>query len=258
MANSDNVLRGGLTPKHVDVPELLRVLDFTPATEDDAAPADHPRTASELVYDTPAPEFAVSRAGARRRPARPRGRRAVAPRRPADPAVHRGFGGGARQVRRGDAGTGRGGLGGGRRRPDPAGRPASRPSCSVPPSGSRGGTRDVDRGQHQGDPGGAAGQRGHRGREVRRLPDHRQLVDAGRGGALGRRHQQPGSAAVRAARRRARRPTRCTRSATAAAGTSTRSWWRWCCSRSVRSSRSTRATTRSRTRSPDLARRGRS
>lgn len=29
MAASDNVLRGGLTPKHVDVPELVRVLDFT-------------------------------------------------------------------------------------------------------------------------------------------------------------------------------------------------------------------------------------
>ncbi|HET9254215.1 MAG TPA: mannose-6-phosphate isomerase, class I [Pseudonocardiaceae bacterium] len=28
-ANSDNVLRGGLTAKHVDVPELLRVLDFS-------------------------------------------------------------------------------------------------------------------------------------------------------------------------------------------------------------------------------------
>ncbi|MDH4205735.1 MAG: mannose-6-phosphate isomerase, class I [Desulfobacteraceae bacterium] len=28
MANSDNVLRGGLTPKHVDVKELLNVLDF--------------------------------------------------------------------------------------------------------------------------------------------------------------------------------------------------------------------------------------
>lgn len=28
-ANSDNVLRGGLTPKHVDVPELLRILDFS-------------------------------------------------------------------------------------------------------------------------------------------------------------------------------------------------------------------------------------
>ncbi|HEV7951433.1 MAG TPA: mannose-6-phosphate isomerase, class I [Glaciihabitans sp.] len=30
MASSDNVLRGGLTTKHVDVPELLSVLDFTP------------------------------------------------------------------------------------------------------------------------------------------------------------------------------------------------------------------------------------
>lgn len=59
MANSDNVLRGGLTPKHVDVPELLRVLDFTPADES----ALHPeitREGIELVYDTPAPEFAVS------------------------------------------------------------------------------------------------------------------------------------------------------------------------------------------------------
>ena len=59
MANSDNVLRGGLTPKHVDVPELLRVLDFTP-TEESAL---RPQTISdglEVVYDTPAPEFAVS------------------------------------------------------------------------------------------------------------------------------------------------------------------------------------------------------
>jgi mannose-6-phosphate isomerase len=30
MANSDNVLRGGLTPKHVDVPELTKVLAFEP------------------------------------------------------------------------------------------------------------------------------------------------------------------------------------------------------------------------------------
>jgi mannose-6-phosphate isomerase len=30
MAASDNVLRGGLTPKHIDVPELVSVLDFTP------------------------------------------------------------------------------------------------------------------------------------------------------------------------------------------------------------------------------------
>ncbi|BCJ37438.1 mannose-6-phosphate isomerase, class I [Actinocatenispora thailandica] len=31
MAASDNVLRGGLTPKHVDVPELLRLLRYEPA-----------------------------------------------------------------------------------------------------------------------------------------------------------------------------------------------------------------------------------
>ena len=30
MSNSDNVLRGGLTAKHVDVSELIKVLDFTP------------------------------------------------------------------------------------------------------------------------------------------------------------------------------------------------------------------------------------
>ncbi|MCX7521065.1 class I mannose-6-phosphate isomerase [Microbacterium sp. STN6] len=30
MAASDNVLRGGLTPKHIDVPELLAVLEFEP------------------------------------------------------------------------------------------------------------------------------------------------------------------------------------------------------------------------------------
>ncbi|BCO37315.1 mannose-6-phosphate isomerase, class I [Mycobacterium heckeshornense] len=59
MANSDNVLRGGLTPKHVDVPELLRVLDFTPTTEAQLRPPVH-RDGLELIYDTPAAEFAVS------------------------------------------------------------------------------------------------------------------------------------------------------------------------------------------------------
>jgi mannose-6-phosphate isomerase len=59
MANSDNVLRGGLTPKHVDVPELLRVLDFSPITEDALRPGTH-RDGLELVYTTPAEEFAVS------------------------------------------------------------------------------------------------------------------------------------------------------------------------------------------------------
>ncbi|AFM16150.1 mannose-6-phosphate isomerase, type 1 [Mycolicibacterium chubuense NBB4] len=59
MANSDNVLRGGLTPKHVDVPELLRVLDFTPAVDIVVRP-ETTRDGAELVYHTPAPEFAVS------------------------------------------------------------------------------------------------------------------------------------------------------------------------------------------------------
>jgi mannose-6-phosphate isomerase len=31
MASSDNVLRGGLTPKHVDPEELCRILDFSPS-----------------------------------------------------------------------------------------------------------------------------------------------------------------------------------------------------------------------------------
>lgn len=60
MANSDNVLRGGLTPKHVDVPELLRVLDFTPTTEESLRPVTRVE-GPELIYQTPAEEFAVSR-----------------------------------------------------------------------------------------------------------------------------------------------------------------------------------------------------
>ena len=57
MASSDNVLRGGLTPKHVDVPELLAVLDCAPL----ASPVLEPRTtASEMRFDTPATEFRLS------------------------------------------------------------------------------------------------------------------------------------------------------------------------------------------------------
>jgi mannose-6-phosphate isomerase len=59
MANSDNVLRGGLTPKHVDVPELLRVLDFRPAAVEALRPQLH-RDGPELIYGTPTHEFAVS------------------------------------------------------------------------------------------------------------------------------------------------------------------------------------------------------
>lgn len=54
MANSDNVLRGGLTPKHVDNRELLRVLSFH------AAPVNVLRGEMQgcaRVYQTPAAEF---------------------------------------------------------------------------------------------------------------------------------------------------------------------------------------------------------
>ncbi len=59
MANSDNVLRGGLTPKHVDVPELLRVLDFAPTDETQLRAPTH-QDGLALIYDTPADEFAAS------------------------------------------------------------------------------------------------------------------------------------------------------------------------------------------------------
>jgi mannose-6-phosphate isomerase len=38
MAASDNVLRGGLTPKHVDVPELLRIVDVDPGPHRSSSP----------------------------------------------------------------------------------------------------------------------------------------------------------------------------------------------------------------------------
>jgi mannose-6-phosphate isomerase len=56
LANSDNVLRAGLTGKHVDVPELLRIMD--PAV---AAPILRGRGigAGVETFDTPAPEFTL-------------------------------------------------------------------------------------------------------------------------------------------------------------------------------------------------------
>ncbi len=56
MANSDNVLRGGLTSKHVDVDALAEVV----VTEPSPAPV---QTADEAVftYRSPVPEFALTR-----------------------------------------------------------------------------------------------------------------------------------------------------------------------------------------------------
>jgi mannose-6-phosphate isomerase len=59
MRSSDNVLRGGLTPKHVDVAELLAVLDFRPGP----VPWLHPQrpAAGVTVWDAGVREFRLMR-----------------------------------------------------------------------------------------------------------------------------------------------------------------------------------------------------
>ncbi|MFD8263089.1 mannose-6-phosphate isomerase, class I [Streptomyces griseoluteus] len=59
MANSDNVLRCGLTPKHIDVPELLRVVRFEASDPGVLRPEASPD--GEEVYETPIDEFRLSR-----------------------------------------------------------------------------------------------------------------------------------------------------------------------------------------------------
>ena len=58
MANSDNVLRGGLTPKHVDVPELLNVLNFEEREIDILSPEES--NECERIYSSRADEFELS------------------------------------------------------------------------------------------------------------------------------------------------------------------------------------------------------
>lgn len=72
MANSDNVLRCGLTPKHIDVPELLKIADFSPLTE--------PRWPDEGLgfgrdFRVPVADFALHSADldAYRKPGQPNG-----------------------------------------------------------------------------------------------------------------------------------------------------------------------------------------
>jgi mannose-6-phosphate isomerase len=58
MANSDNVLRGGLTQRHVDVAELLDLLNFREGEPEHLLP--HGVVPGEGRYETPADEFALS------------------------------------------------------------------------------------------------------------------------------------------------------------------------------------------------------
>jgi len=57
MANSDNVLRGGLTSKHIDVPELMKHVKFEPVEPKIIA---GPDKQGEYIYDSPAEDFQLS------------------------------------------------------------------------------------------------------------------------------------------------------------------------------------------------------
>ncbi|MFB6890133.1 mannose-6-phosphate isomerase, class I [Kitasatospora sp. NPDC056327] len=60
-ANSDNVLRAGLTPKHIDVPELLRVVEFAACSPEPLLPVPVGDTPGEELYPVPIDEFRLSR-----------------------------------------------------------------------------------------------------------------------------------------------------------------------------------------------------
>jgi len=60
MAASDNVLRGGLTPKHIDVTELLDVLDFTPIAPPRLEPEEVGR--GVVAFRPDVPDFVLYRA----------------------------------------------------------------------------------------------------------------------------------------------------------------------------------------------------
>jgi len=59
MANSDNVLRGGLTPKHIDIEELLQHIQFEP-TYPNVLKGD-PINSNELQFPCPVPDFGLTK-----------------------------------------------------------------------------------------------------------------------------------------------------------------------------------------------------
>ena len=58
MACSDNVIRGGLTPKYVDIVELLKIVDCREVTPQIISAA--PQNQSEFTYKTPVKDFALA------------------------------------------------------------------------------------------------------------------------------------------------------------------------------------------------------
>ena len=59
MANSDNVLRGGLTPKHIDIEELLQHIQFEP-TYPSMLKGDF-TSSNELQFPCPVPDFGLTK-----------------------------------------------------------------------------------------------------------------------------------------------------------------------------------------------------
>ena len=63
MACSDNVVRAGLTPKYRDSDTLCKMLTYNckTASENMFHPHPHPDAPQSMIYNPPAPEFAVAR-----------------------------------------------------------------------------------------------------------------------------------------------------------------------------------------------------
>jgi mannose-6-phosphate isomerase len=59
MANSDNVLRAGLTPKHIDVPELMKHTIFESIVPD--IRQGDPVLPGERIYPCPVPDFGIAK-----------------------------------------------------------------------------------------------------------------------------------------------------------------------------------------------------
>jgi mannose-6-phosphate isomerase len=59
MANSDNVLRGGLTPKHIDIDELINHVQFVPTYPN--VLKGEVLNSNETIYPCPVPDFGLSK-----------------------------------------------------------------------------------------------------------------------------------------------------------------------------------------------------
>lgn len=59
MACSDNVVRAGLTPKHIDLPTLVEMLDYSSYMKDQLLFNPHMEDANSCIWRPPVQDFAV-------------------------------------------------------------------------------------------------------------------------------------------------------------------------------------------------------